>query len=637
MKTKPVVIVVIAVIVIAACGFLFIRSKNLVSPKKGEITQFLNAFNAQIKAGNIDSASLYFEDKQKSKLVKVLLSVLTNKTNTGGKAKPIFKVSLNTEDALITVVNPEFATALVVTSFNHDNLPTEKSSLLFTIHKIDNKQYKITQVNATDFVKDYIAYQNKVVNKTIPEKDIYSPITLAAFKTAEQLKARYDSVVWFDHINNKTYYYVVKGKLPENFYYQDDRKINHDDFKIGLVNQELKEIIPAEYDLIHNINGTIEGLIEVEKADKRGLYNLDGKLVVPVDYDQIYPLKAGDNLAVVKNGENFFYLKADTTLSEKIVDFKIADIVSQIKTLGQSYTLTEESSKNVMEYNSRTQGTSLIIPPSYLTGLGIMPKFIDFPNPLRKIFSNEDEDGGEGSRSIAVAFDGDKNDGDVNWFQSAYYTIVNDYLGGRGGLYTSKNLLVVDKKHNQILGFNTAVDLGEGEGFGSLSGACMENFTRAINDSLFEFKSTSYFYQPLLNEEETLEEGPSYHYLQVKNGKLVDLKSERLFPTQFIKLDDSYLQGCYTIITGPYKSSKKTTMDHVNQSLLQYMKNEIYASYKYKFKNQKWNDVFEYRFSQGDTTRNANVDDSLTTIDKYNISFINNKLNRQKNNTLAAK
>lgn len=637
MKTKPVVIVIIAVIVIAASGFLFIRSKNLVSPKKGEITQFLNAFNVQIKAGNIDSASLYFEDKQKSKLVKVLLSVLTNKTNTGGKAKPIFKVSLNTEDALITVVNPEFATALVVTSFNHDNLPTEKSSLLFTIHKIDNKQYKITQVNATDFVKDYIAYQNKVVNKTIPEKDIYSPITLAAFKTAEQLKARYDSVLWFDHINNKTYYYVVKGKLPENFYYMDERKINHDDFKIGLVNPELKEIIPAEYDLIHNINGTIEGLIEVEKADKRGLYNLDGKLVVQVEYDQIYPLKAGENLAVLKNGENFFYLKADTTLSEKIADFKIADIVSQIKTLGQSYTLTEESSKNVMEYNSRTQGTSLIIPPSYLTGLEILPKFIDFPNPLRKIFSNEDEDGGEGSRSIAVAFDGDKNDDDANWFQSAYYTIVNDYLGGRGGLYTSKNLLVVDKKHNQILGFNTSIDLGEGEGSGSLSSTCKESSTRAINDSLFEFKSSSYFYQPLLNEDETLEEGPSYHYLQVKNGKLVDLKSERLFPTQFIKLDDSYLQGCYTIITGPYKSSKKTTMDHVNQSLLQYMKNEIYASYKYKFKNPKWNDIFEYRFSQGDTTRNANVDDSLTTIDKYNISFINNKLNRQKNNTLAAK
>jgi hypothetical protein len=636
MKTKPVVIVVIAVIVIAACGFLFIRSKNLVSPKKGEITQFLNAFNTQIKAGNIDSASLYFEDKQKSKLVKVLLSVLTNKTNTGGKAKPIFKVSLNTEDALITVVNSEFATALVVTSFNHDNLPTERSSLLFTIHKIDNKQYKITQVNATGFVKDYIAYQNKVVNKTIPEKDIYSPITLAAFKTAEQLKARYDSVVWFDHINNKTFYYVVKGKFPEGFYYQDDRKINHDDFKIGLVNPDLKEIIPAEYDLIHNINGTIEGFIEVEKADKRGLYNLDGKLVVPVDYDQIYPLKAGENLAVLKNGDDFFYLKADTTLSEKIADFKIADIVSQIKTLGQSYTLTEESSKNVMEYNSRTQGTSLIIPPSYLISLEILPKFIDFPNPLRKIFSNEDEDGGEGSRSIAVAFDGDKND-DANWFQSAYYTIVNDYLGGRGGLYTSKNLLVVDKKHNQILGFNTAIDLGEGEGYGSLSGACSENSTRAINDSLFEFKSTSYFYQPLLKEDETLKEGPYYHYLQVKNGKLVDLKTERIFPTQFIKLDDSYLQGCYTIITGPYKSSKKTTMDHVNQSLLQYMKNEIYASYKYKFKNQKWNDVFEYRFSQGDTTRNANVDDSLTTIDKYNIRFINSKLNGQKANTLAAK
>lgn len=257
MKTKPIIIVIVAAVILA-CGFLFIRSKYLSKPEKGEITQFLTAFNTQIQAGNIDSASLYFEADQKSRLVKTLLKVLTNKTNTGGKEKPIFKVSLNTEDASVKFINPELATANVVANFTHDALPAEKASIVFTIHKTGNHQYKISQVNATDFVKGYIAFQNKVINKTIPEKDIYAPITLAAFKAAEQLKTKYDTVIWFEHIDGKTYYYVSKSRLEEGVYWGSDNKEGKmPTHQMGLVNPELKEIIPPQYDVIHNIGGTV--------------------------------------------------------------------------------------------------------------------------------------------------------------------------------------------------------------------------------------------------------------------------------------------------------------------------------------------------------------------------------------------
>ena len=75
------------------------------------------------------------------------------------------------------------------------------------------------------------------------------------------------------------------------------------------------------------------------------------------------------------------------------------------------------------------------------------------------------------------------------------------------------------------------------------------------------------------------------------------------------------MQGCYVV------NGKAT--DHVTKSMLEYMKNEIYASYNYKFKNDAWNQVFESRFNRyDDTIRNTNVDDSLTTIDKYNSSKI---------------
>jgi len=66
------------------------------------------------------------------------------------------------------------------------------------------------------------------------------------------------------------------------------------------------------------------------------------------------------------------------------------------------------------------------------------------------------------------------------------------------------------------------------------------------------------------------------------------------------------------------------------------MKNEIYASYGYRFKSADWNDRFSYRFGS-DTTKAVNVDDSLTVIDKYNINFLNQKLKNQDSKTLAAR
>lgn len=643
MKTKPILIIVTAVILLAGT-FLFIRSKYLAKPEKGEIAQFLNAFNAQLKAGNADSAILYFDSDQNIKLVKKLVGVLINKTNISGKGKPLFKVSLNTEDAVIKFINPELVTAMVISHFDYEGLPTDRSSILFTIHKTGNQQYKIAQVDLKEFQTDYSSFQAKVIHKTTPDKDIYSPITLAAFKTAEQLKTRYDSVLWFDHVNNQTYYYVVKGKVPDGIFFADaeeekPKAQEHGDYKIGLVDPGLKEIIPAEYDLIHNVGGTIDSLIEVEKGDKKGLYNLQGKLIVPVSYDEIIVLKNDENLALLKISDDYFYLKKDFSVSDKLVDFKIADALPYIKTYGESYTLSDRSSKNLMECNDRDINTSLMIPPSYLVTWKIFPKFIRLQNPLRKL-SEETMGDGDGTVTLSLTFDGAKKEED-NWFQSAFYTMVDEYLGGRSGLYTTKKVLLVDKKQNRILGFNADSFYGNSESGGQLSGECNENTLKAINDSLFEFKTTSQLEQPMLDSTQDIEEGPYYHYLQIKNGKLVALKSKRIFPTQFVKLDDSYLQNCYVIIKDTYSDkSETTTISNATNEILQCMKNEIYASYHYKFKNPRWNEVFDSRFSDysgNEEVKNATVDDSLTSIDKYNISFINSKLNAKKTNTLAAK
>jgi hypothetical protein len=643
MKTKPFIYTFILTFVTLS-GILLSSCKHSSGGSKDEVVAFLNNLNEQIKAGNTDSLTQYF-DAGKEKTVTTLIGVLAGKTNLSGRSKPLFKLNLDVANGKINADNPEAITAAIPVAFVRDSIAPGASSIFFTIHKDAGKHFKIYRVNAKNFGTDYMAYQIKVLNKFKPVGDVYNPITLAAFKTAEKLKARYDSIPWFQHVENKTFFYVVKGTLPEDFtqtYGGEDKSKPKSDYKMGLLNPELKEIIPVQFDLIHNVGGTIAGMIEVEKDNKRGLFGIDGKVIADATYDQILPLTDGDNLALLKNGEDYFYLKSDNTISPKIEDFKIADALPMVKTYNSSYTLEGKTTRSIMEHNSKDDYTTLIISPSYLADWQILPKFVNLQNPLRKL--SEDEMGeGWGSLSYDVKFNGDKGNNDDNLFKAAYYSVVDNYLGGRSGLYTAKNVLVVDKKQNRVLGFSADTYFGGGEGGGSLSGTCNENQLKAINDSLFEFKTTSQLDQQLLDSTKTISEGPYYHYIQIKNGKLVALKTKRVFPTQFVKMDDSYLQGCYSISQWDYSNhtnGKDITLSNADKEILQCMKNEIYASYNYKFKNPRWDAVFNYRFTDLDSDKkNASVDDSLTTIDKYNINFLNQKINgpKIKSNSLAVR
>jgi len=93
-------------------------------------------------------------------------------------------------------------------------------------------------------------------------------------------------------------------------------------------------------------------------------------------------------------------------------------------------------------------------------------------------------------------------------------------------------------------------------------------------------------------------------------------------------LDDSYLQGCYTMAENSDQPKNIRVEAQATAEILEYMKNEIYASYHYHFKDEKWNTIFKSRFDNEyvETPQNDDVKDSLTVIDKYNINFINAKL-----------
>lgn len=626
MKTQPIVITV-AVIVIAVCGFLFIRSKTLSSPQKGEVGQFLANFKNQLVKGNQDSLLSYFNETQRSEEKMRLVYALLGRVGKNGKEKVLFNVNFNSDDSNIKFINSELSTAVVPISFTKDSVETKFSTITFTIQKIAEHQYKIYQIDARDFMTDFLNYQNTVLQRTYSDKDIYSPITLKAFASVGNLFAKYDSVVWFGHLKGKTYFYVVKGEWND----YDDR--DSAKFKMGLVNPEFKEIIPAEYSIIHNINATFSGLVEVEQGHKKGFYNLEGKIIVPVIYDNIYVVNNADNLAALRDGDNYYWLKNDYSVSEK-ADINIADIFAMLKQPA-SFTYTKSPIDDVMELNSRERHESIYLPPSYLADLNIMPARIEFKNPLRKHIEFYEATNRYQVKGSAIAAAGPP-EGEESWLQTAFYSIRNYFLGGRSEFYDTGNLVVVDKRSNKIYTKSINVDYSE-EGMNPLSGLCSNYHVRALTDSLFEVRVASAASIQLYDDNHSVDEMPMYHYLVLKNNKLEEMETSRRFAfTKYQKMDDSYLEGCYIYNNRQANGDWKTTQsDKLSAEVLRYMKNEIYADYHYKFKDKKWTDIFEFA---GDyKSENVTVDDSLTAIDKYNINWIDSKLKATKTATLAAK
>jgi hypothetical protein len=297
-------------------------------------------------------------------------------------------------------------------------------------------------------------------------------------------------------------------------------------------------------------------------------------------------------------------------------------VLPRIQFYGKSARYNEKVMENVMEYNSRENPGSIYIAPSYMVDWALLPKVQNFKNPLRRNVEYEDA-----SELYELAFDG-KTDNE-NWFSSVFYSIRDNYLGGREGLYEHKNVMVINKKSNRIYAHDLSSYLNEDEGGGFLTkGACNISRVKAINDTLYEIVVGSDTYHKLYDGS-VISGAPEYHYLVLKNDKLVETRGERLFEfTKYIKMDDSYLTGCYMF-------GEDKTINRVNAEMLRFMKNEIYASYKYQFKDKKWADVFNQNSEY--EKLNANVDDSITTIEKHNIAFINNKLQESGSKVLAAK
>ncbi len=650
MKIKPILITLASILMLASIT-LFV-SCNHQKTNKEEITTFLNNFNTWVNDGNSEKLNTLFEVKLAPKSLKKLISLLTGKTDYSGNNKPLTSILLDVASCDIKPIKDDLVFVEIPTALSHEDLEKKKSSITLKIKKTTATQFKIVQIDARKLIADYKDYTNLVKSKTPNNQGEFNPAlyeseTLAAFKTAAKLKPKYDSVLWFTFNHSKTYYYVVKGKWDLNKdldIYINPNGEAKDDYNMGLVGPDLKEIIPVKYSLIHNIGGVFPNLIEVESGNNKGLYDLNGKEVVPAKYSHIYPIDDDQNLAVLQDGDIFYYLKKDLSISEK-ENIKLSDFFSKIKKISNTNDLKKEALKNVIEFNSYSEFDAVYLPASYLVDLGLAKKELEFPSLSRDKLDRPD-DVGQQDYTIAPI---NKIENHDNWFSAFFFAIKDYYIDARYEFYDSKQLLIVDKKKNRLFtqpisGYYVITNLEEN--FGAYEGSCNINSIKAISDSLFEVKAGAILRFGLYDERKQIIGGPYYHYYLITGDQLVELHNNRNFGfTKYIKMDDSYLTGCYTMLVGHTEQNKGHTesIDASNAELLRFMKNEIYADYNYQFKDNRWKSIFsmfeEKNFSNQDEPQKGKVEDQLTEIDKYNINWITQKLKGSKGSSkvLASK
>ncbi len=414
------------------------------------------------------------------------------------------------------------------------------------------------------------------------------------------VKEKYDTVPYFTKFSDGKYlFYVVKGKWKghnEDTFYQGG-------FKMGIIDEQLTEILPVEYDKIYNPGATITNFIEVEKNGRKGLFNFKSFLLIKPQYDVIYRSKTSEYLALGKKvnayyqilldgSENISSINAIPTFAESKVEIFNKDDYRIVPMYRTDYEYGEDFGNYGEFYGSGT-----IFTPSYVLELGVMPEVI------ADLTWDKDIYGTDSAKAEILPYSS-------SWanFKLLFGKFYLEGVSGRDYQLERTTLVTVDK-NSQVIASAKIDDF-----WTPFEGPCRDRSIKFLNDSIVEVLTTEYAdnetnkYVKTDYSEMTFF---NYFYIDFK-GNIVRLESNRFFDfTKFIEISDYHLKGCYWTDT-VYSSLQYEDLD--------VMRNEIFAEYGYIFKSKNWHDYFsQYNWYK---PQYNDVERFLTPLDKRNIDFI---------------
>ncbi len=563
-----------------------------------DVRVFLTTFQNSLPKPDAEILK-FFNTPQTNEVIMLAVDVLRNKDLANIKCIPSFdKALIYFEDQGIRVVVP----ASVESTDMGVNLKNV-SIVTFYLKRKDNSFY-ISKLEGEEFYNSFVSLRNQTDGSFNLEKELLSRKSI--FDKAKELQQQYDSVIWYAQYDSMTYFYVVNGQWSNYFVgYQNDY-LRQTNYKMGLVDQNGKVIVPVEFELVGTLGFSLPKTVEVKKDGKVGYFNLEGEQLIAAEYDMIIPYPAEETLIVKKDSVYGWFNAAYQYYPSGFSSPTAEKYVKQFQFLPSQFVLGEKKQVLCEIPNAEYLAYGIIIPSSYWTRTGIFNEIIGgftIGDLQRNAWTEYIETDGSVLTSITDKI-------------SALITTVKErYLDGREEFYIHDRLVYVNSS-NDTLATQELSTHGKVE------------FKR-INETLIELKYPDrYSYEP-----EGYDDYPIliYNYTHLNPDFTVStLKSNRRFSfTQFVKMDSSYLTGEFKT----WINEKEENLTFLSNSTLMCMRNEILADYGYKFVAQTDIDQFKYvKWYKPEYDSFSQIADKLTEIDKYNLAFLEKVIGPLKQN-----
>ncbi|CAN5425652.1 hypothetical protein BH09BAC1_BH09BAC1_16580 [soil metagenome] len=428
----------------------------------------------------------------------------------------------------------------------------------------------------------------------------------------------FDRTPLFFNDGDRYYFYVLKGS-KEGWLWDKGSFTNP--IVMGIVTDKLDTILPLEYDKLYTPDATAKNYIEIERDGKRGMVNYRTKQLIPARYDIIFPSHKQGIIGVGKVG-NKHYMLSETGSEEEIHDPSLVPRYAnmrkelEVDILKNNWRLLVDT---YVEYyfnenqNGHEQARGLFVAPSYIWQTGFVSEYIlNLNMGDDAIFHLE-----KYNNSIEYS---KTNDWGISTLISSFYEEGTD---GRGYSVNKKHLVTTDSNNNIISKQELLVEYDD-----EYNPYCETNIAsyKIIGDSIIEIAKYAWF-----NDSSAYYNGmPVFNYFAIKNnGNVVPLESNRAFAfTQFVLIDESHLKGCYLRnreFYPKYKWPKNedtnvVVTSYLSLEMLDLMRNEIFATYGYRFKQDKWKEYFSEK--PWYKAQHENVDQLLTPMDKANLETI---------------
>lgn len=586
-----------SVFVLAACVAACTVMKNDKLDKDAE--GFLTEFKSVLSKSDSEILALFYSGQSEVEILKGV-AVLQNKNQFVSTRIRYAEATGKWEDGYLLIDLPVEIVA-------EGEEKVVKHLALKLVQKKAGKFY-INRFGGEEVYSAYQSLKYKVENRDLLAKRFQE--LKVYYDRAMQLQKNYDSVVWYTQYKDSTYYFAVNG----TFVLDSLNGKSPATFKMGLVHENGKVVIPVEYDLIGNPSINIPDAVEVKRDGKVGYFDLTGKMLLPAEYTWVVPYEEGESKALVKRDTVFGWLDASYQFHENFPTEKAEKYIREFRYLtdkkfvfgGDHQQLIINLAQNE-RYNYESRG--IIIAPGFLVNNNIFNWVTqDFTTRL----SSEDEVYESGNvykeNSSQYSFSlSETIDVLVN-------SIKTRYIGGRGEFYTENKINLIDKNQNLVGSIDT---WGEGD------------FTlKRLNENLLQ---ASFLYDG--------EEGPSanfkelnlpyYNYFKIEDNNLTQLPRNRFFGfTEYLKIDSSFLTGNFKTYTKELPENQREQFtSFLSKETLEYMRVEILANYGFVITNEDYLDNYRF-FGKGEdknqtiTTDYETVYAKASEIDKYNLDFL---------------